>query len=297
LNPDSEAILALISGYSHYERMRRLLVILQPAIDDSGKGERPVFVLAGFVMSAYMWIVFADQWRPLLDAFPKINYFKMKEAEHLSGQFEGFSVSQRDDKVRALTSLIMDHKPLAVSHVVPHEAYERCFKRKFAKKADYPYFISYYGIIGTLLRYQVSNEWHLKDRSDFIFDEQGKESDYVQSGWSAAVDFLPEEWKPLIGARPDHRDDKLFLPLQAADLFAWHIRRSYWEKDHGSNFDDLNWKRLNSLKCAKEEWDEERLAGFTERLRASGLVFEYDLKTKKERKRYKKILREKLETR
>ena len=270
-------------------------MIIQPVIDDSGNGESPVFVLAGFVLSVYMWIVFADQWRSILDATRKIEYFKMKEAEHLCGQFKGFSVRQRDDKVKALTSLIMDHKPLALRHVTPQEAYERNFKGRFAKKTDYPYFLSYYGVIGTLLRYQIENGWHLDDTSDFVFDEQGSESDFVQSGWSTAVDLLDEEWKPLIGARPDHRDDKLFLPLQAADLFAWHIRRSYWEQYRGSNFDDPNWKRLKSLPCAKEEWDEERLGRFSDRLRASGFVFEYDLKTKKQRKIHKKILLEKIE--
>jgi len=292
VTPDSEEILALVSGYSHSDRMRRLLVVLQPVIDDSGRGEQPVFVLAGFVMSVYMWTVFADQWRAILDAPPKIEYFKMKEATHCFEQFEGFSIPQRDAKVRMLTSLIVDHKPLAVRHVVPLEAYERCFKKKFSKKANYPYFLSYYGVIGTLLRYQVLNEWHLNDKSDFVFDEQGTESDFIQGNWTAAEKKLPEEYKKLIGARPDHRNDKKFLPLQAADLFAWHVRRSYAERE----FSDHNWEHLSSLECAEDEWDEERLRTFAERLRASGLVFEYELKTRKERKNHKKLLRERFQS-
>ncbi len=268
-------------------------MVLQPVIDDSGKGEKPVFVLAGFVLSLYMWTVFADQWKTILDAHPQIEYFKMKEAANFNGQFANFSTNQRDMKVEKLVSLIMDHKPLALRHVTQQEAYERTFKEKFAKKVDYPYFLSYYGLIGTLLKYQIENEWHRNDISDFIFDEQGSESDWVQKAWSFAVKALPEGFGSLIGEKPRHRNDRTFLPLQAADLFAWHVRRCYAEQSRGKEFSDPNWKRLCSLKCAKDEWDKERLEKLAHRLRASGLVFEYDLKNPKQRKIYRNILRNK----
>ena len=32
---------------------------------------------------------------------------------------------------------------------------------------------------------------------------------------------------PYMGQRPIFRDDKCFLPLQAADLYAWQVRRHY----------------------------------------------------------------------
>jgi hypothetical protein len=63
----AERVLALISGYPKAIRQRRRFMVLQAVIDDSGKGVDPVFVLAGFVLSAFKWSVFADQWKSILD--------------------------------------------------------------------------------------------------------------------------------------------------------------------------------------------------------------------------------------
>jgi len=95
----SEQVLALISGYPEEIRKPRKFLILQAAIDDSGKGGKPVFVLAGFVLNVYKWIVFADQWKAILDIPPKIEYFKMNEALQYTGQFTNFSTTMRDERV------------------------------------------------------------------------------------------------------------------------------------------------------------------------------------------------------
>lgn len=289
----SERVDALISGYPSAVRKRRKFVVLQPVVDDSGKGVRPVFVLAGFVLSAFQWSVFADHWQAILDAPPKIEYFKMKEAWHCRGQFERFSTTERDEKVRKLVSLIMDYRPLALKEVIQHELYERAFKGKIARRADYPYFLCYHNIIGTFLRYQYNNNWHIDDKADFIFDEQGSESDMVQRVWRYGVSILPPVLRPLVGNRPIHRSEKGFPPLQAADLFAWHVRRFHEEKSQGKEFIDKNWLALNSLECAEDEWTAERLDKMAARFQSSGHVFEYNLKTPKERKAYKKIIRQK----
>lgn len=34
----------------------------------------------------------------------------------------------------------------------------------------------------------------------------------------------------FVGPDPTFEDDKAFLPLQAADLFAWHLRR-HWDRN------------------------------------------------------------------
>jgi len=55
-------------------------VVLQAVVDDSGKSEKPVFLLAGFVLNVDEWTAFADQWQNILDGPPKLEYFKMSEA-------------------------------------------------------------------------------------------------------------------------------------------------------------------------------------------------------------------------
>jgi Protein of unknown function (DUF3800) len=286
----SEQVDAIVSGYPSAVRRKRKLVILQAAVDDSGKGVKPVFVLAGFILSAYQWSVFADHWQAILDAPPKIDYFKMKEAWHCHDEFARFSTTERDAKVKKFVSLIMDYRPLAIKEVVEHELYERVFKGKLARGMDHPYHLCAQNIIGTVLRYQYNNDWHINDKVDFIFDEQGKESEMIQQTWRFGLKILPPVLKPLVGSRPMHKDEKTFLPLQAADLFAWQVRRFYEEKYRGKEYSDPSWIALSSLKCAEDEWSEERLKKIVNGVRSKGYLFEHDLKTKKERKAYKALI-------
>jgi len=61
---------------------------------------------------------------------------------------------------------------------------------------------------------------------DFIFDNQNS------TGRDALIwyDFLRKDgsdrWRSLLGGTPQFKDDKQILPLQAADMLAWHLRRA-----------------------------------------------------------------------
>ena len=63
------------------------------------------------------------------------------------------------------------------------------------------------------------------DTVDWIFDEQGKIG-CEAVGWYY---WIKERAKPnlkrRLGSTPIFRDDEKVLPLKAADLFAWQIRR------------------------------------------------------------------------
>ena len=177
---------------------------------------------------------------------------------------------------------------------MPHGAYDRVFKGKLARGLDYPYFLPYHNIMGTLWRYQYNNDWHPDERVDFVFDEQGKESDRAQLMWNFTVNATPNVVRKFVGNRPIHRDEKVFLPLQAADMFAWHVRRFYEEKARGKEYVDVSWKNLSSLTCAEDEWTEERLRTIYAGVRAIGLLFEHDVKSPKALKILKKDLANRL---
>ena len=270
-------------------------MVLQAAVDDSGKGIRPVFVLAGFVLSAAEWSAFADQWQDALDLSPRIEYFKMQEAWTFKGQFSRFSTGQRDERLQKLVSVILAHRPLVIREVIHHEHYERHFKGRIAKRMDYPYFLCVKNIIGLLIIHQLTKNWHPKEPVDFIFDEQGKEGDVIQRTWQFTVENIPANFKPLLGNRPIHRNEKDFLPLQAADLLAWYSRRFYAEKFNGTEYADPVWKALSELECVEYEWPEERIKWMIDGIRASGMIFEHDVKASpKLRKAFRRILSEKL---
>lgn len=265
-------------------------MVLQAVVDDSGRGGGPVFVLAGFVLSAEEWIGFSDQWKAVLDAAPRIDYFKMKEAMRCGGQFAGFSARQRDRKLQEAISLILTYKPLALRSVIPAEPYKRIFKHKISPAIDHPYFLSYFGVIGALIRHQITKGWFPTAQVDFIFDEQGKESAVVERAWSLALSLAPDSFRSLLGQRPIHRDDKKFVPLQAADLFAWHSRRLYSAQLGGSLYNDPVQSALSTLECAEDVWTEQRLDFILRGVRSQGKIHEYDMGSPKLRKRFKKIL-------
>ncbi len=280
---------ALVSGFPSRTWADRKMAVLQAMADDSGKSQDPVFVLAGLVMNADEWIQFTDSWDAILNKVPRIEYFKMNEAHNREEQFAKFSPTERDQRVRDFTNLIMIYRPLAIADVVPHDLYKRFFAGKFGRRADYPYFISAYSLTSMVMRYQILNGWNLGEKTDFIFDEQGKEGDLIKLSWSRAKEFIPPECRPLAGGTPIYQDEKKFLPLQAADLVAWHVRRFYWERDAGRSFVSLEWERLSKLEWSKNEWTLERLENLATKIRASGQIFEYDMKSSRLRKLFRKV--------
>jgi hypothetical protein len=59
---------------------------LQAFIDDSGRGQHPAFVLAGWIASPEQWAEFSDEWKRVLHQSPRIEFFKMGQAWWRKGQ-------------------------------------------------------------------------------------------------------------------------------------------------------------------------------------------------------------------
>jgi hypothetical protein len=89
MTPAALHVWAIVSGLADEQRRKRLLLVLQAFIDDSGNGQPPVLVLAGFVARAESWATFADKWRAALGG---LAYFKMKECASLSGEFTNWTL-------------------------------------------------------------------------------------------------------------------------------------------------------------------------------------------------------------
>ena len=67
-------------------------------------------------------------------------------------------------------------------------------------------------------------EFGITEKVDFIFDEQMRLSDQVQSIYAEVLNKMEPSLAEFMGGRPIYGDDRNLLPLQAADLLAWHIR-------------------------------------------------------------------------
>ncbi len=88
--------------------------MLQAFIDDSGRGQAPVFVLAGFLSTIERWAEFTESWHAELKREPSIAYLKAKEAADCRGQFKGWGFDARDRKMEPFVALINDTAVAAV---------------------------------------------------------------------------------------------------------------------------------------------------------------------------------------
>jgi hypothetical protein len=53
---------------------------LKAFIDESGKGDPSIFVMAGFIARAEEWAKFNDDWNAILEKPPTLEYFHMADA-------------------------------------------------------------------------------------------------------------------------------------------------------------------------------------------------------------------------
>lgn len=240
-----DAIRSLAAGLAPRLRAMRALMVLQAYIDDSGNGQQPVFVLAGFLAPYNHWEKFTIEWDNALRAEPKINYFKMNEAVTKRKQFFGWAKEDVDKKCEKLAQIIKNNVEFGFSAVININLYNSVFNRDTKVVTHKPHFLMFHSIIISLLKFQGVRCNH--EEIDFIFDEQQEVSDLVMAEWSRFVDSTPEQLRPIIKNRPIHRDDKKFVPLQASDMLAWHIRRYYFEESHNCELKSDLWEIIRDI--------------------------------------------------
>jgi hypothetical protein len=212
---------------------------LQAYFDDSGsEPQSPTFVLAGFIAPEHRWARFADEWREAMAKPPGVAYFKTTEAVHLRGEFsadKGWSRDLRDARIVELSEIIWRHASISLSAMVRHADFEETVKLlppyggKRTLANDHPYIFLYYHLISELWLHAPQLGLS-KGPCAFIFDQQlGFEAE-ARRFWlvmEAAMKHPPAPpWANWINSPPTFADDKVALPLQAADLYAWSNRRA-----------------------------------------------------------------------
>ncbi len=221
-------IRALVSGLPAARRNKRLLVMLQAYLDDSGsEGSGPVFLLCGYVATAEAWAHFSDDWQKALDGPPKLEYFKMKEANSLRKQFWGWDKDRRDSLLIILAQLIKRHVSLGIVSAVWYEDLNKVWSEFPNATSDWKglhqYQVLYHGTMAMLANHYIKAK--LKDRIEFIFDEQGYWGLQAIIAATSVFPLLEPGERAIIAGPPVQKNDKDYLPLQAADMIAWQARR------------------------------------------------------------------------
>ena len=204
----------------------RRVLALKGYIDDSGsEPSSPVYVLGGLVLPVGWWNQIIADWDAVLKSAPRVEYFKGSEVwDRVKGPFRALSDQERMAKVDALADILAEHHPAAFSLRVEWSVF-RAFTEAVPIHPDKndPYFFLFYGMIAQM------SLWSHKEPNfgpvDIIFDNQNKIGDKAL-GW---YDFFKANTTPetqgMLGKKPEFKDEKEELPLQAADMFAWYRRR------------------------------------------------------------------------
>lgn len=235
----ADQVLRLVSGFPPGKRERRNFMILLPQamIDDSGsEPQSPYFLLAGFVAPAAAWAEFAAEWQLALDEPPGLDYFKMKEAARLQDQFDrkkGWNEAKRDARLMTLSKIIKKHAKIRVHASVRNDLFEKYITSIPAPQrslgVDSPYTLLFMQLI--LAVAVAGDRSGIVDPCDFIFDEQGGFGKAALAWWPNLKMLVEKSARSdlarFVGSPPIFRDDKCFLPLQAADLYAWQLRNNF----------------------------------------------------------------------
>ena len=203
--------------------------MLKAFIDDSGSGgDSPWYVLAGYLGTVEGWAAFDDQWAAVLHRHPRIEYFKSSEAERLRGrgQWAGVSKEQRTSKLNALIDVIAQCARRAICVRMRQLDYNDLVKGGIPPAWDSPYYLLQTFIIGAAINIE-RNDGECEPIA-FVFDRDQKHEKRSQE-MLPAVRRMPSLYGSLVDVSYQSEQDS--LPLQAADLLAWQIRRFFSVKE------------------------------------------------------------------
>lgn len=239
-------------GLPEPARKRRVLVPFQVFADESEgaePGSRNHFVMAGLIGHSQHWALFSDEWRACLLSGPRhLDYFKMKEAAGKpSGQFHGWSLKERDDKVRDLARIINKYAQIVTWSIIDLDAHAQTWARRLPKPNSEPYFWPFQNtILATLFTLWDAG---VREKFEVIFDENVIFGPRARSWYPMVreVGYVREpEASSILPVDALFRDDKEFLPLQAADLYAWTLRKA----NNDPSYNEFHWL-LDELRNVK----------------------------------------------
>jgi Protein of unknown function (DUF3800) len=200
------------------------VALLKAFIDDSGSGgDSPWFVLAGYVGTAEAWDAFDKPWREVLDGPPKLEYFKHSEVYGYDTQWGAISSKQqRQQRLDAFIDVVGKHASRSIYVRLKQKDYDEVIKPYVPPMWQNAYYFLFTGFLsaGT-----STEKWSGENRKiEFFFDSNQDVEKPSRKLYSQVCDL------PYFAGRVEgihYKDEKLFLPLQAADLLAWEVRRRF----------------------------------------------------------------------
>lgn len=215
------------------------------AFCDGSKGKAPerILLLCALVQTHSVWSAFTEDWKTALDAAPGIRFFHMREARTREGEFKGWKTIDRDLKIVSLVEVILRHNPHAISCCISSEDYNTILRPASPSDLRHVFSLAFHVVISTVAEYQLGAD--LGGLTDFVFDDEGDVGNEALIWYPAIKESASPRMRAIMGATPVFRSDEQVLPLQAADLVAWHKRRK--KEIPGSDIETVATERVDEL--------------------------------------------------
>lgn len=284
-----------MTGLHQFLRAASFMAIAFQAFFDESISEGDEFVLGGHVASPEAWSQFSVEWEELLPwgTLAQDNQYHFKMSEMAQNK-------ERMERVPAFYRIIERHVLVSLSLRINLAEFERAYQRAVTflhqstttivdfKDLTNPYYFAVRHLVDNFYRdqnkFQVFAPYDRK--VDFIFDERS-DKDPILRGWNDVLSNADDELRQMYGATPRFESDKKFLPLQAADLWAWWVREWYeYENSEAPeamrNYDFGTWKGKNRAGIAYSMNEEQLLnsflsAGFEAMAEMGDDIFRQDL--------------------
>ncbi|MGE0579913.1 DUF3800 domain-containing protein [Reyranella sp.] len=227
----ADHVWAEVCGLAPGKAVGRLLMIFRAAVDESENRSRDgLFVMGGHVATAEAWAKFSAEWEKMLPAGTRAKngnmHFKMDEMD---------DNDERRSRVPWFFRIIEQHVLFSFSCVIDKGDLRRAMGRVWIPDCDIdwgfvanPYKITFralYDMFHTN-RHIIDNVVpSLNEPIDFVFDNRTDAKKEILESWDDYLASRPPETKQFYSKSvPRFLDDQEFVPLQAADFWAWWIR-------------------------------------------------------------------------
>ncbi len=162
----------------------------------------------------------------------------MAEAAEKQGQFQGLADEFVRCKINDLLAVIDKHQPDGLYLFLDWDDYRAILHNYLDENMRNPYHVLFPGILDLMAAYQ-RYKGIFPEPMDVDFDEQGSAGQFAQGVYPLMKANCDEETRKMLGRIPLMLDDEKVLPLQAADMLAWNVRR-----EHDMDEDGIKWNWL-----------------------------------------------------
>jgi hypothetical protein len=193
-------------------------------VDESqGHRDRKWLVAAGYIATEEVWANFDRAWRDVLAAPPTVASMHMVDAWSFTGDFVGWEVSVRDEKLTTLARLIETHGLRSFSASLSVQCWNDTMLSVGPYELREPYFMVFHTAISAALKL-ITREGGAGTK--FVFDEKGDIGRRAAMWYREMLQHQPADLRSLVIGPPIFVADEQHPAVQAADMLAWQLRRS-----------------------------------------------------------------------